>query len=161
MSTKTIFEKNIYYISLSALQQSPVSFLARLSADYSPSEDQKIIFDIHDVNEGGAYSPTSGVFTAPLEGLYLFAVTITTRKKDPDAYLFRNGYTVLPLFNHSEDDYRQASASVVLHLVTGDRVWVDWNGATETSIIQAKHESVFSGCLLQSYAHNVTQGATL
>ncbi|KAK3086556.1 hypothetical protein FSP39_020159, partial [Pinctada imbricata] len=133
-----------------------IAFLARLSTNFSPKEDKKIVFDVHDINEGSAYSSTTGVFTAPIEGLYLFTVTLTTRSKDPDAYLFRNGYTVLPLFNHSEDDYRQASASVVIHLLRGDRVWVDWNGGTETSVIQAKHETVFSGCLLQSYPTSTT-----
>ncbi|XP_025079790.1 uncharacterized protein LOC112555570 [Pomacea canaliculata] len=53
-----------------------VRFDARLGTAKGFSTNQIIIFDLMMANEGNAYNATTGVFTAPLNGLYLFELTL-------------------------------------------------------------------------------------
>ena len=59
----------IYHYSVSV-----VAFYARIVGFVaSPGEHTTIPFDLVDLNIGGAYDPTTGFFTAPVDGLYSFS----------------------------------------------------------------------------------------
>ena len=55
-----------------------VGFSARFSSTttVSVTETQNIVFDHVDLNQGQGYDKTTGVFTAPVSGLYQFSLHI-------------------------------------------------------------------------------------
>jgi hypothetical protein len=42
--------------------------------DINVTQDTPIAFSVALVNEGGAYNPTTGIFTAPYSGIYAFRI---------------------------------------------------------------------------------------
>ncbi|XP_048036235.1 complement C1q-like protein 2 [Megalobrama amblycephala] len=78
------------------------------------------------VNEGGAYNPTTGIFTAPVKGVYFFSVSGRHRStRLMDLRLFKNGQPMLNVINHPLGDrYESTSNSFSLTLEKGDHVYV-------------------------------------
>ena len=93
---------------------------------------EKIIFNQVLTNEGGAYDGSTGVFTCPSNGVYVFTWTVMTRnnKNSCFAYLSINGTTqTLAAFADlgsikTDYSYTQSTMTRAVHLSAGDRVWV-------------------------------------
>ena len=94
----------------------------------------ELVFQDTYVNEGGAYSTHTGVFTCPVAGTYFFSVSLTkTRGSDVSyvkCYFRRNGSEQQLMWVNPHDDpnsdygnYLMASTTM-MKLVKGDRVWV-------------------------------------
>ena len=64
---------------MAAHQQTAVGFNARFTTHESVTVTGRstIVFDLVDFNLGDAYNKTSGMFTAPVSGLYLFSLHIS------------------------------------------------------------------------------------
>jgi len=57
-----------------------IAFFVGLSENLGPvSENSDIIFDRVVTNVGGAYNPTTGRFTAPINGTYQFNVIVSAQ----------------------------------------------------------------------------------
>ena len=108
-------------------------------------ENQNIVFDNAVTNLGNAYHPFHGIFTAPVDGTYLFAVTISGIPDSNDyfAYLDVNGTAVLYFITHR---YEQSSHVAIVHLKDGNDVSVK-NAKADEHILGKAHTS-FSGFLL-------------
>ncbi|KAI2646595.1 Complement C1q-like protein 2 [Labeo rohita] len=78
------------------------------------------------VNEGRAYNPTTGIFTAPVNGVYFFTFSGHNRSSKPmGLQLFKNGKHMISVYNHVQGDrYETASNSISLTLVEGDHVYM-------------------------------------
>uniref|UniRef100_K1QMG6 Cerebellin-3 n=1 Tax=Magallana gigas TaxID=29159 RepID=K1QMG6_MAGGI len=80
----------------------------------------KVIFETVDLNEGLGYDASSGIFTAPSGGLYVFDWTILTWDK-----LY--AYTSL-VVNDQEKSWslcRSSAAKLtIVRLKEGDKVWI-------------------------------------
>ena len=95
-----------------------------------------------------AYNPSSGIFRAPVGGLYVFFYDIECMRNSGDAYveLVRDGsQTGIRAYCHGSEDVDNSSTLGVLHLSTGDTVWVRlYDGEN----IQFGWKTLFSGFLL-------------
>jgi hypothetical protein len=86
-----------------------------------------LIFDKVVTNVGNAYDLSSGQFTAPVPGVFVFAVTMMS---DPNHYnryqIMKNGNQLLGnLLSHgSATTYDTSSQTIVVILMAGDRVTV-------------------------------------
>lgn len=90
--------------------------------------NQKIVFDATKLNIGGSYNNQTGVFVAPVSGLYLFSISVTTyvdKSSEIHAVIKKNGIEVGAAYANGMAGYQeQGSVSVPLVLNTGDQVHV-------------------------------------
>ena len=115
-----------------------------------------IIFDKITTNQGGAYDGRSGTFTAPVNGVYVFSLTIGLLGYSSYTYqgtfqLMVNGDVQLSLYldTHSQSgSVSSASGTAVLTLDYGDTVLVV-SKETNNYIVGHPEYSYFSGFLLK------------
>lgn len=92
----------------------------------------RIVFETVDLNEGLGYNPSTGIFTAPSGGVYVFFWRILTLKgRDAYTSLVVNGQ--YKSWNHCTDRYSKTwlpcSKMTIVKLKVGDRVWIEvFNG---------------------------------
>lgn len=108
---------------------------------------QTIVFERIHTNIGNAYSSSTGVFTAPVNGTYYFTSTIMCHSGDfLEAEMVHNGNHVVYMYA-SDNDFEQGANGAVLVLAEGDSVWVR-NARTEADKVYGGDWSSFSGFLL-------------
>ncbi|WAR12003.1 HIP-like protein [Mya arenaria] len=101
------------------LRYHPVAFKAHLSQKMvSPAPNQRIIFDDVQLNIGNAYHGNLGGFIAPVNGTYLFSVSICSDG---------NHFIVLDLMRNS---------NMIGRVLAGDTVYNDCS--SETTIAELK-----------------------
>ncbi|XP_048036236.1 complement C1q-like protein 2 [Megalobrama amblycephala] len=106
-----------------------VAFAATLGniGDLGPfNTDITLVYNKVFVNEGGAYNPTTGIFTAPVKGVYFFSVSARHRStRLLDLCLFKNGEPMVNVIDHVLGDrYESTANSFSLTLEKGDHVYV-------------------------------------
>ena len=123
-----------------------VAFDVRLVSNVNNlATNGRVIFGTVDLNEGKGYDPSTGIFTAPTEGIYVFDwTTMTQLGKYAYTSLVVNGK--LKSWNHCYDvnskTYLACSKMTVVKLKPGDKVWIGvWSGPAN---IYTKYTS-FSG----------------
>lgn len=108
------------------------AFFAYLKNDLvNPAVGTTIVFDEIVTNVGRDYDPTHGVYSAPINGSYHFAVSAAS-PNNPDVhathlFLMKNGMKVAYMFldaQRASPTWTFNDVSAVLHLDTNDRVWV-------------------------------------
>ncbi|XP_041921429.1 complement C1q-like protein 4 isoform X5 [Alosa sapidissima] len=114
--------------------------------------DTTLLFDLVFTNVGNAYNTTTGLFTAPLKGVYQFNYHIFAGGDQgaghgAGAKLFKNKDEVVTAYNHVAPHDVNTSQSVILQLQEGDTVSLlleaGWWVAAYTG-----HLTTFSGHLL-------------
>lgn len=113
--------------------------------------DITVVFRKVFVNEGGAYNPTTGIFTAPVKGIYFFTIGgLYQPSKAMVLDLMKNGQKVLSVYKSSKaKHYDSGSRSVSLNLEKGDHVYIQLRSKTWIYDDVNVH-SIFSGHLLFS-----------
>ncbi|CAG0896084.1 unnamed protein product [Darwinula stevensoni] len=81
-----------------------------------------ICFDGTEVNFGNAMEPNSGIFTAPLDGIYEFHFHYSSQSMTIGVELRRNGRTQGILYTSGEDT-KMPGQSILLDLKKGDKVY--------------------------------------
>ena len=105
-----------------------VAFYAIISHNmHGLGAHQTIIFDVAKTNIGSAYSPHTGVFTAPSAGVYVFTWSIRLVRAEHSFEIIVNaevyGATFLRAKTTAGGD-ETVTGTVVVHLSTGDEVFV-------------------------------------
>ena len=73
----------------------PIAFTARLSHDISLGAGQTVVFDTPLLNLGNAYHEPYGHFSAPVDGIYQFAVSLLNDGKQSFFEIMKHGNEVL------------------------------------------------------------------
>uniref|UniRef100_A0A8C1AL13 Cerebellin 7 n=1 Tax=Cyprinus carpio carpio TaxID=630221 RepID=A0A8C1AL13_CYPCA len=81
------------------------------------------------LNAGSCYNTGTGIFTAPVKGVYFFSLSGHNKTSKPMALrLFKNGEPMIIVYNHPLTDagirYESLSNSITLMLEKGDQVYV-------------------------------------
>jgi len=112
------------------------------------------VFDRVETNLGNAYSGTTGVFTVPVSGAYVFSLTVmlygtSSRTSQGEFYITQNGGVKVMVVADTYDTsgkYDMASGTAVLVLHKGDDVQVKVLSSNYN--IYGSNYSYFSGFLL-------------
>lgn len=130
---------------------SKVAFSVSLSSSNGPHSSLHTLMYKHIfLNTGEAYDANTGIFTAPMKGVYAFRVfskAYGSRDKAVVAGLFRNGQHEISTYARQDGGFIGSSNGVSLLLEKGDQIYVNlypgyWIFDNE------HHHSTFSGHLL-------------
>ena len=89
---------------------------------------EKIVFPHLISNVGDGYDVSTGIFTAPFDGVYLFTCFLASHTGELKADLIVNGTPKVGIpaiaYGGSSGNYGAAGNALPIALVTGDRVWI-------------------------------------
>ena len=102
-----------------------IVFNAHSVTNRSPPTYQPLVFTTVISNIGNSYSSSTGKFTAPVNGTYIFTVQLCV-VNDYGAYfsLVLDGTTVTNFYDYDHDSTTTSSTTVPLFLKQGQKVWV-------------------------------------
>ncbi|XP_060098136.1 adiponectin-like [Heteronotia binoei] len=123
-----------------------VGLTTRVPHPNIPIKFSKILY-----NEQNHYDPTTGKFRCSIPGMYYFAYHLTVYLADVKVSLFRSGKPVIITYDqYQKNNVDQASGSVLLHVETGEEVWLQVYGEEENNGIYADNinDSTFMGFLV-------------
>ncbi|XP_071177903.1 complement C1q-like protein 4 [Mytilus edulis] len=123
------------------MQNTKIGFYAYLGQNEdNPGKHHTIIFDVQKTNVGNGYNPFSGLFTAPQDGLYAFATSITMGHHYASFEFVKNANIQGSFFVDASatNEWRSSSSTVVLVLVQGDVVFL------RTSSTYVPHGNILS-----------------
>ncbi|KAI4904176.1 hypothetical protein NFI96_004557 [Prochilodus magdalenae] len=128
-----------------------VAFSATLISSVGPlSYDSVIVFSRIITNIGGAYNPKTGLFTAPVRGVYYFRFTICSGDKGQFSgiYLKKNNDWLTGASEYNYDGfYKYISGGVTVQLEHGDVV----HARIYQTYKICGYDSTFSGFLITVY----------
>uniref|UniRef100_UPI003AAC4785 uncharacterized protein n=1 Tax=Centroberyx gerrardi TaxID=166262 RepID=UPI003AAC4785 len=112
-----------------------------------PPPSTPVVFSQVFYNVQGHYDPTTGIYTAPINGTYIFSYHLTVFKRVLKVGIFHNFQPVVK--TTSTIELGTTAHELILHLNRGDRVWLMVKDDT-TNGMHAGGEmaSTFSGFLL-------------
>lgn len=130
----------------------PTAFTA-LSTFTSGLPNGPIPFDKVIANVGNSYNPSTGIFTAPVSGLYSISVSIMgLHGNSIHVKIRKNGQELARLWTHGGGRGEVASHTLNLPLKHGDQMWA--SGTPGRKIYAKEPYNVFSGMLIASGKFN-------
>ncbi|XP_051234123.1 collagen alpha-1(X) chain-like [Dicentrarchus labrax] len=124
-----------------------------------PMENLPVPFQHIFTNKQGHFNPSSGIYTAPVNGTYVFSFHLAVADKTLKVGLFHNFYPVVK--STETTDHSTTSQTVVLHLKMGDRVWLQVkDGTTNGMYTDRESSSTFAGYLLHPDSCELPVGRT-
>ncbi|XP_052099181.1 complement C1q-like protein 3 isoform X2 [Mytilus californianus] len=124
------------------------TFFASLKTSQTLSNIRDIVkFDDAKINIGGGYDSTTGIFTAPRNGIYIFSCAIMANgggevhfQLNKNDQLYTAGYA-------TKSNYGAQTVNSLVELRTGDKVYVKHRNGSSQNVL-GSHFSTFSGYLL-------------
>lgn len=136
-----------------------IYFYVQRLADNFALTSTPIIFDQERLNVGGAYSATTGRFTAPAGGKYFFSFTGLVKFPGysslvrTDMGLVKNGdyiaYCESDENFNSGFQYETISLQSTLELIKGDQIWVGISSISSGASLEGNYYTHFNGFLLE------------
>nr|XP_034332661.1 uncharacterized protein LOC117691215 isoform X3 [Crassostrea gigas] len=106
-------------------QNQEVAFTASVTSGSSTWNSGTLIFDMAITNTGNGYNPSTGVFTSPISGTYVFYVSAVEYSAQHLAIdIVVNSVSKVRAYGHNAASYQTGTNMVVLKLQKGDSVWV-------------------------------------
>ncbi|XP_033759275.1 complement C1q and tumor necrosis factor-related protein 9-like [Pecten maximus] len=131
--------------------QHKIAFHAKLGSNMGGLSDNQHINMQDDVfTVGAGYDRHTGVFVSPIDGVYLFSITVLVLERDQvEVAIMKNGDTIVDVYTGAEDELQSGSNMALVHLQANDRVWVqvDKSYHAPNSVID-NHFTTFTGLLL-------------
>ena len=142
--------KNI--IPFPASKPPSVAFTASLSKGITVRPQAPVKYDHVVTNWGGAYNPSTGIFTAPYGGLCSISFTLMGNpSNDVRLEAVKNGERVAMVYT-APKIHLQSSKIVHLILSKGDRIWIKNHSTSTTAILHDwKVYNAFSGILIRDF----------
>lgn len=116
--------------------------------DISLGQHQTLLFDRIFTNYGNHYHITTGVFTAPQDGVYAFFLSaMTSPGKSSFFQIVKDGAALDDMYSDSnhDDSYDSVSDTWILQLSAGSEIWIRSDSPSE---VHAWCHTQFSGFLL-------------
>ena len=108
-----------------SVKDTPVGFTAGITSYNSTWQGDILVFPHVITNKGQGYSSSSGKFTAPRDGTYVFTVTVMSYyNNDLKLDIVHDGVSKVRTWSHHSARYQTGTNLVVLELDRGDAVWV-------------------------------------
>ncbi|XP_039510592.1 cerebellin-2 [Pimephales promelas] len=156
---KILYDTKIQMDELIKQNQAPkVAFSASLLTSFGPQSVGPFDGDLHTLiykhiflNTGNAYDANTGIFTAPVRGVYVFRVfskAFGNPLRAVTAGLFKNDQHIISTHGHQEAGFISSSNGVSLLLEKGDTVKVNLYAGQWIFDNGEHHHSTFSGHLL-------------
>lgn len=125
-----------------------VAFTALLSKVTTLGSKEVVKYDTVLTNVGGAYVPSTGIFTAPYKGIYTISCSLMSSPSNfVHLNIMKNGNALALLYSAS-GTYPLASQTLQLLLEKGDKIWIQ-NYNTKTAKMHDHNAfNVFSGVLI-------------
>ena len=119
----------MWLITLTDTEDRHVSFYARVSGQPYVSSGNPVIPTDVVKNQGNAFNPRTGKFTVPVDGIYLFAATTSSRRStNANAEIVVDGTMICR--TQSSGNYGIGSCQAVTSLQIGQVVWLQCYGGT-------------------------------
>ena len=123
-SSKYVF-KQVPGLFLFTAKDTPVAFTAGMTSDSSTWQGDILVFTHVITNKGQGYSSSSGKFTAPRDGTYVFTVTAVSWDSNYLSLdIVHDGLSKVRTMSEDSARYQTGTNLVVLELDRGDAVWV-------------------------------------
>ncbi|XP_060573147.1 complement C1q tumor necrosis factor-related protein 5-like [Ruditapes philippinarum] len=114
--------------------------------------NEVLVFESIITNEGSGYDKTTGIFTAPIAGVFFFSVHVcTTKAKFSPIGLVLNGTFIAKSVNRDDDNHTCGSVSAIVKMKPEGKVWVTCTASSSTYVLKgddANHMNTFSGMLI-------------
>ena len=102
----------------------PIAFCAHMSKSSNNTYLQAVVYDSVTVNAGQGYNKFSGIFQAPVTGIYHFTSTVMSKSgTSVHVNIVKNGAPIAWNFADFEG-WESGSTTVIVELEAGDSVWV-------------------------------------
>ncbi|XP_052762383.1 heavy metal-binding protein HIP-like [Mya arenaria] len=110
-----------------------VFFNAHFPQTTSLSTGEVIVYKTVESNQGSGYSVTTGKFTAPERGLYLFFMhTCTSLTKYSYLQIVKDGSVLIKSVQYDKDASTCSSSQVFVQLDVGETVWVQCSSGSSS-----------------------------
>lgn len=132
-----------------------VAFTVRFNADdpwrgLPMGQNQILRFDLVVTNIGAGYNAHTGIFTAPVSGVYSIFLSIMATNDRGSIFvgIVKEGHFLELLWAEGRTDPQdQGSAQVTTHLSSGQRVWIQQHAG---DAIRGAWFTLFTGFLVQA-----------
>lgn len=125
-----------------------VAFSAILSKDTTVGGKEVVKYDSVLTNVGGAYQPSTGVFTAPYKGIYTISCSLMSHPSNSvHLDIMKNGKKLSIVYSASGTNPHSAQTLQLL-LNKGDRVWIQNRSGNKASLHDHGSYNLFSGALI-------------
>jgi hypothetical protein len=130
-----------------------IAFRTELSKDLGTvSSNHVVIFDEVDLNLGNAYDPRHGIFTAPVNGTYLFSMALGNPTGHSGAFFMKqNSQTIEYAIAGHTTGWNMGGVTTVADLTVGDDVWIEGEGYISGAYAHIRYHTGFSGTLIHEY----------
>jgi len=150
---KTRLLKENAFLKMLASKPMSVCFDAYRTKAYDGGGEENLTFQGCSVNTGGGMDPETGIFTAPIGGLYMFVFHVATHDNKKALLSIRlNGEEVASVFDQNHKDNHKnsmAGTNILLNVKAGDEVVVYAYTGTWLADFAMNHYTHWVGLLLK------------